>query len=773
MTSMDDIRALQEELQRAQRSGSLVRLSERNCVQLVQKLLDMGLIELLYTTDGKQYLTPAQLEREVQDELVVQRGRVNLVDLQQTLNVDLVHIENAVGRIVKHDGNLHLVQGELLSAKYLDGVAEEVNDILQENGQISVPDLCSRFGLPVAFLQQQVEQRVGRIVHGQLDVDERDLLYTSAYVARQTARVRGVMSGVTRPTPLAALQQRFEFHGRLFMKAVQELIASKRLAGVLHGRGEKAVFVPDLQSRTQDRWIQAFYRENHYIEYDAVSRLGLSDPKGYLQSRIKGGLACPTCYVSMELVEKLNAEVEEALTSNTWLELLSVLPSPFTSADALAVLHRTPIWKTMGAKAHVFRDAYVCSPQLLNSCLEMFKDEIEKRAAANAALLPKAVQPQPGAAGAAAPPAAAAGGAGDDDDDDDDGGKGKKKGKGRRGPKASAAAAPAPASGATGGKKGGGAGAGASGRGAGESAAFMQQSEIVAQLRKSMSDCPDELLEDFADTLAKPLNDSYQAALRNVFLQSETKSRKVFDELQEDFRSTFTNTRLFLAGLEQFSEEPVPLHKHLLKTLGTDLINIMIRLQAEEHMAKYDATEEFTPSTRAEILKQLPSKTTQLFTDLTQLLSGKSAAPFLEAVESAAGALQLYLRKADKKADRQILFNHRHSLLQLLAAETRPAAVLHLIVSLLFQKATGCMVSAPGKCVPLLVSFLEGKVAPAVHTRLVNAQTRVMALLRRDDADSASAGGAGAGAGAEEADSSLQADMEELKKLVTAKADEE
>ena len=42
---MDEIRALQEELRRAQQSGSVARMSERNCVQLVMKLKEMGLLE--------------------------------------------------------------------------------------------------------------------------------------------------------------------------------------------------------------------------------------------------------------------------------------------------------------------------------------------------------------------------------------------------------------------------------------------------------------------------------------------------------------------------------------------------------------------------------------------------------------------------------------------------------------------------------------------------------------------------------------------------------
>jgi hypothetical protein len=70
--SLDDIRALQEELQKTQlaessakyeanllnsirrvHNGFAVRLSKRNCVQLIMKLQELKLIELMYTADGK------------------------------------------------------------------------------------------------------------------------------------------------------------------------------------------------------------------------------------------------------------------------------------------------------------------------------------------------------------------------------------------------------------------------------------------------------------------------------------------------------------------------------------------------------------------------------------------------------------------------------------------------------------------------------------------------------------------------------------------------
>ena len=54
------------------------RLPERNCVEIVQRLIELKLIEVIYTTDGKQYLTPLELTKEIREELQVHGGKCNV-----------------------------------------------------------------------------------------------------------------------------------------------------------------------------------------------------------------------------------------------------------------------------------------------------------------------------------------------------------------------------------------------------------------------------------------------------------------------------------------------------------------------------------------------------------------------------------------------------------------------------------------------------------------------------------------------------------------------
>eukprot|EP00095_Tigriopus_kingsejongensis_P010673 maker-scaffold2567_size14419-snap-gene-0.4 protein:Tk10673 transcript:maker-scaffold2567_size14419-snap-gene-0.4-mRNA-1 annotation:"unnamed protein product" len=133
-TDWDEIRRLASDLQRAQLRGAIQKLSERNCIEIVTNLIGQGLLEVLYTADGKEYLTAQQLNREIRDELFVARGRISLVELAQILNVDFSHVEYQAQSIAKPSGPVHLILGQLVDSRYLDSLAEEVNEKLQLEG---------------------------------------------------------------------------------------------------------------------------------------------------------------------------------------------------------------------------------------------------------------------------------------------------------------------------------------------------------------------------------------------------------------------------------------------------------------------------------------------------------------------------------------------------------------------------------------------------------------------------------------------------------------
>ena len=65
-------------------------------MEIVAKLVSLGLIDVIYTTDGKEYLTHQQLQKEISDEVYINGGRLELPELANLLNVDFSQVEAQV-----------------------------------------------------------------------------------------------------------------------------------------------------------------------------------------------------------------------------------------------------------------------------------------------------------------------------------------------------------------------------------------------------------------------------------------------------------------------------------------------------------------------------------------------------------------------------------------------------------------------------------------------------------------------------------------------------
>ena len=89
MSDWDEVRKLATHFQQLQATAGANRLSERNCIELVSRLIQTGQVEVVYTLDGKEYVTPQHLEKEIKSELVVHRGRYSLHDEIQEVSTGM------------------------------------------------------------------------------------------------------------------------------------------------------------------------------------------------------------------------------------------------------------------------------------------------------------------------------------------------------------------------------------------------------------------------------------------------------------------------------------------------------------------------------------------------------------------------------------------------------------------------------------------------------------------------------------------------------------
>jgi hypothetical protein len=85
-------------------------------VELVNYLVTTKrLTNLLFTMDGKEYVTEKKLEREIRDQIYLKGGRITRTDLQAILKIDYSHIERITNNMIQHDAQLTLVNGEIIT----------------------------------------------------------------------------------------------------------------------------------------------------------------------------------------------------------------------------------------------------------------------------------------------------------------------------------------------------------------------------------------------------------------------------------------------------------------------------------------------------------------------------------------------------------------------------------------------------------------------------------------------------------------------------------
>ncbi len=105
-----------------------------------------------------------------------------MVELPALLGVDLAHCERQARLLVEEShGGVIEAQGELLTQRYFDSLAAEVDEMLHETGVVAVADLALQYGLGTELLASAVGSRVGQVIRGKL---EGGLIYTPAYIRR-------------------------------------------------------------------------------------------------------------------------------------------------------------------------------------------------------------------------------------------------------------------------------------------------------------------------------------------------------------------------------------------------------------------------------------------------------------------------------------------------------------------------------------------------------------------------------------------------------------
>ncbi|XP_075226731.1 UFM1 specific ligase 1 [Lycorma delicatula] len=748
----DEVKRLAADFQRAQLSSTAQRLTERNCVEIITKLIELKLLDVIFTTDGKEYITPQQLSKEIKDELYMHGGRINLVELARILNVDLNYVTVKAIEIERSDSGISLVLGQLIDRSYTQHVADEINDYLSAHGHVTIGDLTRQYDLPTDFLQSLVEKNLGKTIHAKQDKQDQRLFFTEAFVTRNKCIVRGALAAITQPTPVTAILNQCGIQKRDFFFVVDSLIEAKQVAGVLSGRqSNNCLYIPHVYSKAQNEWVTNFYKQNGYLEYDALTRLGISDVHSFIHRHLASEklLMLPSCAVGRQLLDQVEAAVEETLATGSWLDIMPLLPSVFGTEDAEDVLKEVLKRNNSKTAIHKFCNTYILTDIFLQNLSKPFQEELVKKKAEEAVSSGTYQKHQLDLK-------LSKGGGGNTNTEVEDTKVDRREERRRK---------------AAGGKAGGG----AMGRETktkstkkkyqqrnrveesdsdeevvGKKSAVSSKLELIKieEIKRIILREPsfqDEELEPLIEEIAlyyhTILNKSALTEAQQIFenrVLSDTQSRrKLHSELQDKLNMLLNDIRLYEKGIKQFpnKDTQTQLTKYLIKTVATDLVNNLFLFVAQESFTCNDNVKEITPEMRQKILTELQKEARESLTKLNKSLTGNCLEEFMAAVDPAFNCMDLVIRKPDKKKDRPQMLAHRQALLQQMMDTDDPALTLHLASLIIFQNVTQTMLHASGRFVSNILLFLTSHLSQEDYDVLQNYHDLVLKLLTVNEDD--------------------------------------
>ncbi|RNF25777.1 CG1104 protein-like protein [Trypanosoma conorhini] len=272
---------LVKKFQAIQRQEVPNQIGERNVVEIINVLREKKMVDLLYTLDGKEYLTWDQLRREVVDEIVVNGGRMNVVDLPGCLNVHVTYIERVLPEVLE-DPSLRIESGEFMTDEYLDSTIQAAAEALNEQGFLDIAEFAKSHRFSSIFahdlLMRAVESRRLRAVA------EGNAIYTKQFVHSQRVILRAGLMAATRPVNLAAF---FARHN-LFLPLMDPVVDAVR--DELPGKVEGRVYVPTCFEVARAEQVENVYFSNGFIDYALLHQHGIPQAKEFLLGKYNPAL---------------------------------------------------------------------------------------------------------------------------------------------------------------------------------------------------------------------------------------------------------------------------------------------------------------------------------------------------------------------------------------------------------------------------------------------------------------------------------------------------
>ncbi|CAH8628520.1 unnamed protein product [Schistosoma mattheei] len=333
MATWDEVRELANKLKETQNQPNICKLSDRTWVDIIKHLMSVNRLKLVFSTDGRSYLTRNELDKEIRDEVEAHSGRITLTELASNLDVDFDIIESRVTELITLDAQnkspcrLISIPSEVVNSSYVRRVAHEILDRLEEHGQTSIGELTVIFNLPTTFLSSIMQEYQSTLFHVHKYGEK---YFTDTFLNATKAKIRGYFTGVIRPVTLSSVASKLQIPENLINSIVSSLISTGRLYGnLIAGRSG---FVPKCYTYAEDTYINSFYSQNGYIEWNYLKRLNIPDPGSYLKTKLPNAMHLPGLTVNTLIVDQLKSLISGVIRDVSWIDLSHYIPNGLDSS---------------------------------------------------------------------------------------------------------------------------------------------------------------------------------------------------------------------------------------------------------------------------------------------------------------------------------------------------------------------------------------------------------------------------------------------------------
>ncbi|VEL18280.1 unnamed protein product [Protopolystoma xenopodis] len=248
--------------------------------------------------------------------------------------------------------------GEVITYSYIIRVVREIQDVMEERGFTTLIDISRIFDLSTHLVSNIVDKHMCN-VH-----KDSDTIYTDVYLDEFRAKIRGYCTALIGPVTVNVASAKLNLAERIFIFLLEGLIISGEVMGSLVA--SEGVFVPSCFVHAQDTYITKFFEQNGYVEWGFIKRLGISDPRLYLQTKFKEASHSEGIRISESQFVQIKAAIDEAISDSSWVDLNFYLPVSVNQKDSGAMM--APFIK--GGDACFLQNAmYVVNNEFKKHCI--------------------------------------------------------------------------------------------------------------------------------------------------------------------------------------------------------------------------------------------------------------------------------------------------------------------------------------------------------------------------------------------------------------------